>query len=90
MEKTRARLDDLRPHPRNPRKISPFELIERSLRATTHRGNSVYDPFAGSGSVLIAAERLGLRGLAVEIDPCYCDVIRQRYADYVGRPDLAP
>ena len=43
---------------------------------------------AGSGATLIAAELLGRRCLTVELDPRYCDVIRQRYADYTGQ--LAP
>lgn len=51
---------------------------------------AVYEPFAGSGTTLIAAEQLGRQCFAVEIDPVYCDVIRKRYADYVGRADLAP
>lgn len=50
----------------------------------------VYDPFAGSGTTLIAAEQLGRRCLAMEIDPAYVDVIRQRYADYTDQPQYAP
>jgi len=39
----------------------------------------VYEPFAGSGTTLVAAEQLGRSCLAMEIDPGYCDVIRERY-----------
>ncbi|MEK6618714.1 MAG: DNA methyltransferase, partial [Nitrospirota bacterium] len=42
------------------------------------------DPFGGSGSTLIAAEAAGRRGVTAELDPRYCDVIRDRYARYVG------
>ena len=41
------------------------------LRNTSRRGEIVFDPFAGSGSTLIACERLGRRCFAVEIDPRY-------------------
>lgn len=60
------------------------------LHAVTARGDAVADPFAGSGSTRIAAEQTGRRCFAVEIDPGYCDVIRQRYADFTGRPEYAP
>jgi DNA modification methylase len=59
--------------------IKPLALIEPMLANSSRRGEHVYDPFAGSGSTLIACERTGRRCLAVELDPGYCDVIRQRY-----------
>lgn len=47
----------------------------------------MYDPFAGSGSSLIAAEKHGRRALLMELEPGWCDVIRQRYETFVrGRP----
>ena len=51
---------------------------------------NLYDPFAGSGTTLIACEHLGRRAVCMEIDPAYVDVIRQRYADFTGQPQLAP
>lgn len=57
----------------------PTALIEPMLANSSRRGEHVYDPFAGSGSTLIACERTGRRCLAVELDPSYCDVIRHRY-----------
>jgi len=64
----------------------PVALIEPMLANSSRRGEFVYDPFAGSGSTLIACARSGRRCLAVELDPAYCDVIRQRYEahDIVG------
>jgi hypothetical protein len=59
--------------------IKPVGLIEPMLANSSRRGEYVYDPFAGSGSTLIACERTGRRCLVVEVDPAYCDVIRQRY-----------
>jgi DNA modification methylase len=64
--------------------MKPVVLIEAMLRNSTRRGDVVIDPFAGSGSTMIACERLGRRCFAVELDPAYCDVIRRRYQEFVG------
>jgi len=58
----------------------PLELYERAILNHTQPGEIVYDPFAGSGTCLIAAERHGRRCLTIELDPAWCDVIRNRYA----------
>ena len=50
--------------------------MERPIR--NHKGD-VYDPFVGSGTTIIAAERQGRRCFAVEISPAYCDVVIQRW-----------
>jgi DNA modification methylase len=63
--------------------MKPVALIEAMLRNSSRRGDVVLDPFAGSGSTLIACERLGRRCFAVELDPAYCDVIRDRYQEFV-------
>ena len=52
------------------------------IRNSSRRGEIVLDPFAGSGSTLLACEQLAAAAYAVELDPAYCDVIRQRYAEY--------
>ena len=49
--------------------MKPVELVEAMLKNSSRRGDTVLDPFAGSGSTLIACERLGRRCLAVELDP---------------------
>lgn len=64
--------------------MKPVALLEALLRNSTRRGEVVFDPFAGSGSTMIACQRLDRRCYAVELDPGYCDVIRQRYEDYAG------
>ena len=61
----------------------PVDLLGRLLRNSTRSGDVVLDPFAGSGSTLIACEQLGRCCVAVELDPRYCDVIRRRYAEFV-------
>jgi DNA modification methylase len=59
--------------------MKPVALVEDCIRNSTQREGIVLDPFGGSGSTLIAADRLGRRARLVELDPRYCDVIRQRY-----------
>jgi DNA modification methylase len=65
--------------------MKPVELIERMLRHNARPGDLVLDPFGGSGSTLIAADRLGMCARLVELDPCYADVIVQRWEDWSGR-----
>jgi DNA modification methylase len=67
------------PHPTQ----KPLLLFERPILNHTKREEIVYDPFAGSGSSLIAAERHGRRCFAIELEPRWCDVIRARYQTFV-------
>ena len=60
----------------------PLECMERPM--SYHEGD-VYDPFVGSGTTIIAAERLGRRCYAMEIEPRYCDVAIKRWEDYTGQ-----
>jgi DNA modification methylase len=71
--------------------MKPVELVARAVRNSSRPGEGVLDPFAGAGSTLLAAEQLGRRAFLVEIDPGYCDVIRQRYDDWLRRdPQTTP
>lgn len=65
--------------------MKPVALIERMLRNNSRPGDIVLDLFGGSGSTLIAAERLGMCARLSELDPGYCDVIVARYEAYTGR-----
>jgi DNA modification methylase len=63
----------------------PVELAERAMNYSSRRGEHVLDLFGGSGSTLIAAERLSRKAFLMELDPAYCDVIVTRWQDYTGR-----
>jgi DNA modification methylase len=60
----------------------PVRLIEVAINSTSADDALVLDPFLGSGTTLIAAEKTGRSCYGMEIDPKYCDVIIKRYADY--------
>jgi site-specific DNA-methyltransferase (adenine-specific) len=58
--------------------------MRRSVRLTCPPGGVVLDPFAGSGSTLVAAMQEGRRAVGCEIEPAYCDIIRRRLAHASG------
>lgn len=62
----------------------PVECMARPIRNHGGKDDDVYDPFLGSGTTLIAAEQLGRRCFAIEIDPGYCDVAVQRWQNLTG------
>src|SRR5450755_414298 len=64
----------------------PVELVERALDNSSRHGAIVLDPFAGSGSTLIACQRRQRRARLIEIDPRYADVICQRWQRFSGLP----
>lgn len=65
--------------------MKPVSLIERALRNSSEAGEVVLDAFGGSGSTLIAAARTGRKARLVELDPKYCDVIRQRWERFQAK-----
>ena len=62
--------------------MKPVELIERALANSSRRGDLVVDLFGGSGSTLIACERMRRASRLMEIDPKYCDVVIRRWQEY--------
>ena len=64
--------------------MKPLPLMERAIENSSRPGALVLDPFAGSGSTLIAAERTGRVCAAVELDPRYGDVILARWEAFTG------
>jgi len=64
--------------------MKPIELIERAIENSSKLGDTVLDPFLGSGSSLIAAERTGRCFRGVEISPEYVDVAIARWESFTG------
>ncbi len=65
--------------------MKPVELVERAIRNSSRPGDIVLDPFGGSGTTLIAAEKSGRSGWLIELDPKYVDVIVRRWQDWSGQ-----
>jgi len=63
----------------------PLVLFETPIRNHLKPGDAVYDPFLGSGTALIAAERTGARCYALEIDPLYVEVALRRWERFSGQ-----
>jgi DNA modification methylase len=63
----------------------PVGLVAQCLANSSASGDLVYEPFAGSGSTLIACEQLGRRCAAIEIDPAYAQGILERWQAFTGR-----
>jgi len=63
----------------------PVALIERALQNSSKGGDVVSDLFGGSGSTMIACEKLGRQARMMELDPKYCDVIVKRWEDFTGK-----
>jgi hypothetical protein len=76
-----GRLEELAMHPT----VKPVALVADAIKDCSRRNGLVLDPFAGSGTVLIAAERTGRRARALEIDPHYVDVAVRRWENYTGK-----
>jgi DNA modification methylase len=64
--------------------MKPVELVERAVRNSSKSRDIVLDPFGGSGTTLIAAERAGRRARLIELDPKYVDVVVQRWQNLTG------
>ena len=64
--------------------MKPVALVERAIRNSSKSRDIVLDPFGGSGTTLIAAERTGRRARLIELDPKYVDVIVERWQESTG------
>jgi DNA modification methylase len=65
--------------------VKPVSLVADALRDCSHRKGIILDPFAGSGTILIAAERTGRHARAIELDPQYVDVAVRRWQRVTGK-----
>jgi site-specific DNA-methyltransferase (adenine-specific) len=69
--------------------MKPVELFEYQIGNSTKEGDIVLDGFGGSGTTVIACEKLHRKARVMELDPKYCDVIRKRYTQWAkenGKP----
>ncbi len=65
--------------------MKPVELVERAIRNSSRPGSVVLDPFGGSGTTLIAAEKSARSARLMELDPKYVDVIVRRWQAWAGQ-----
>jgi DNA modification methylase len=65
--------------------MKPVELFEYQMANSTKQGDVVLDSFGGSGTTMIAAERIHRHARLMELDPAYCDVIVKRWEDFTGK-----
>lgn len=71
------RMEHLSAHPT----VKPVALVRDAILDSTNRNDLVLDPFGGSGTTMIAAEKAKRRSCLIEIDPLYCDLIIRRFQD---------
>jgi hypothetical protein len=76
----RGRNEALAMHPT----VKPVAMVKDALMDCSNRGGIVLDPFGGSGTTMIAAERTGRVARLMEIDTAYCDLIIQRWQKFSG------
>lgn len=67
----------------------PVALPEFFIKAFSDPGDIIFDPFMGSGTTMIAAERNGRAGYGVELSPAYCAIILERLSKLGLRPELS-
>lgn len=77
----RGREEELSMHPTT----KPVELIADAIKDGSSHDAIILDPFLGSGTTLIAAEKTGRRGFGIELDPLYIDVAIRRWQIHTGK-----
>src|SRR5580704_238350 len=75
-----GRLDDLELHPT----VKPVDLVADAIKDCSRRGAIILDPFGGSGTTMVAAQKSGRLARLIEYDPAYCDVILRRFEAATG------
>ena len=76
-----GRSEDLAMHPT----VKPVALVADAIKDCSRRGGTVLDPFGGSGTTLIAAEKTGRLARLMEFDPAYCDQTLRRFERITGK-----
>lgn len=77
----KGRMEDLEAHPT----IKPVALVADAIKDASRPKDIVLDPFLGSGTTILAAEKTGRRGRGIEYEPAYVDVIIRRWQEFTGR-----
>ena len=77
----KGRMDELGMHPT----AKPVAMVSDAIRDCSKRGEIVLDPFGGSATTLIAAEKTGRLARLIEFDPAYCDSALRRFEKLTGR-----
>ena len=75
-----ARAHDLALHPT----VKPVEMVADAMLDCSNRGDVVLDSFVGSGTTIVAAEKVGRRAYAMELDPLYVDTAIRRWQTFSG------
>src|SRR5258705_10327537 len=68
-----------------PPTVKPVALVADAIKDCSKQGDVVLDPFCGSGTIIIAAERTGRKARALELDPSYVDVAIRRWEKLTGK-----
>jgi DNA modification methylase len=76
-----GRMDDLSAHPT----VKPVAMIVDAMKDCTRRGDIVLDTFAGAGTTILAAERIGRQAHSLELEPKYVDVAIRRWQAFTRR-----
>lgn len=76
----KGRMSDLGAHPT----VKPVAMVADAMMDCSRTGDLVLDPFSGSGTIFLAAERAGRRSAGIEIDPHYVDVAIRRFEQETG------
>jgi len=63
----------------------PVELPEKGISLVNTNTSIIFEPFCGSGTTMIAAEKTNRKCYGMELDPKYCDVIIKRWEDFTGK-----
>ena len=80
----RGRMAELEAHPT----VKPLALVVDALKDCSRRSGVVLDPFLGSGTTLLAAEKTARLGRGIEFDPHYVDVAIRRWQEMTGKPAI--
>ncbi len=66
----------------------PIRLIEEIIGRHSNAGQTILDPFMGSGTTLVACQRMGRHGTGIELDPDYFEIACKRVDEAARQPDL--